>query len=91
VVAEDAVLEGERLVGREGPQRRDPLGHEPVPQGKVPQQAPLLAELYLRTELELARLSEVVEQGGGEQEVGTQARVERARLGGQGRDGDRVL
>ena len=62
-----------------------------LPQGQVADHGARLAQGDLRAELELARLAHVVEDRRAEQQVGVQARVQRARLLGERGDGHRVL
>ena len=57
----------------------------------VAEQAALLGRPERRPALELARAADVVEERGGEQQVGAQPRVELAGLAAERRDADRVL
>src|SRR3712207_1060626 len=70
---------------------RGELVEHPQAQLDVAEQAALLGRLDLGAEGELARSSEVVDDGRGDQQLLVQARVERGRLDGQRGHGHGVL
>ncbi len=89
VVGEDAVLERETA---RGGQRGGVAGREQAqPELEVPEQTPLVGAGELRAKGELAGLAEVVQQGGGEQQVAVETGVQGAELESQSGDGDGML
>src|SRR4051794_21583041 len=88
VVAQDAVCERESscLV-----HAGCPLVEDALAQHEVAEQAALLAEADLGAVGELARLAEVVDERGADEQVGVEAWMQRGRLDPERRDRDGVL
>src|SRR5262245_39058792 len=91
VVAKDAVRESVQLRLREARESPRALRHELLAERHVPDERARLAQRNLGAELELERLAYVVEDRGGQQEVGVEPRVQRAGLERERRDRHGVL
>jgi hypothetical protein len=80
-----------QLVGGKAVEVRGALGDQPVTQREMADQRTGFAQLDLGAEVKFARLADVVQQRGADQEIGVETRVEAAGVECESGDRDRVL